>query len=402
MQEIIVERPYRFHGPVESKVWPLLLNAYLPFYLRRAQGIVEVTASGQEHLRASVDAGHGIMLAPNHCRPSDPMVLAQVVGRMDLRLYIMASRHLFESSRLQRFFLQRAGAFSMYREGMDRESLKCAIQVLIEAKRPLVVFPEGVVTRTNDRLNSLMEGTAFMARNAAKQRAGKDPAGKVMIHPVSIRYRFEGNLEQAIGPVLADIEQRLTWAPVRASLSERITRVGQALLALKEIAYLGEVQTGTVEERLARLIDHLLLPLESEWIKGTREADVIGRVKALRTAILPDMVAGSVSGEERARRWRQLDDCALAQQIYFYPPDYFSPDASREKMLETVERYEENLKGAATIHAPVKALVQIGEAIEVPAARERGGSGGDPIMVRIREELTRMLAQSGQATCVES
>ena len=34
-------------------------------------------------------------------------------------------------------------------------------------RRPLVIFAEGVVSRTNDRLNALQEGVAFIARSAA-------------------------------------------------------------------------------------------------------------------------------------------------------------------------------------------------------------------------------------------
>ena len=89
---------------------------------------------------------------------------------------------------------RRAGAFSVYREGMDREALKCAVQILVEAKRPLVLFPEGVVSRTNDHVNHLMDGTVFIARNAAKQRLTNGGTGKVVIHPTAIRYFFEGNL----------------------------------------------------------------------------------------------------------------------------------------------------------------------------------------------------------------
>lgn len=40
----------------------------------------------------------------------------------------------------------------MYREGLDRESLRTAIDILATARRPLVVFAEDVVTRANDRL----------------------------------------------------------------------------------------------------------------------------------------------------------------------------------------------------------------------------------------------------------
>ncbi len=63
-------------------------------------------------------------------------------------------------------------------------------------------------------------------------------------------------------------------------------------------------------------------------------------------------------------------------------------------MLETVERFEEDLTDTTTVHAPVRAEVKIGEAIEVGATRERGAKeGGDPVMMRVREQLLAMLGE---------
>ena len=72
------------------------------------------------------------------------------------------------------------------------------------------------------------------------------------------------------------------------------------------------------------LIDQLLVPLEDEWLAGKRQNGVTARVKAIRTAILPDLVTGTLTEEERNRRWRHLADVYLAQQLALYPQDYFS------------------------------------------------------------------------------
>ena len=211
----------------------------------------------------------------------------------------MASWHLFMQSRAQSFLLPRLGGFSVYREGLDRESLKCATRILAEARFPLVIFPEGFVTRNNDRLMNLMDGVAFLARAAAKQRAASPLPGKVVVHPVFVRYFFEGDLAAAIAPVLQEIEARLSWQPQsHLPLRDRIVKVGHALLALKEMEYFGATQSGAVRERLAHLLDHLLEPLEREWAGGRREPDSMTRIKRLRAAILPDMVHGELSEEE--------------------------------------------------------------------------------------------------------
>jgi hypothetical protein len=259
------------------------------------------------------------------------------------------------------------------------------------AERPLVLFPEGVITRTNDRLNNFMDGTAFLARHAAKQRAGLNPPGRVVIHPVAIRYFFRGNLDQTLAPVLEDIERRLSWRPrTGKSITDRLVKIGDALLTLKEIEYLGAPQNQPLDQRLKALIDSVLRPLETEWLKGKSEGDVISRIKAIRTAILPDMVTGDIGEAERTRRWAQLADTYLAQQLHFYPPEYFGPSPSPEQIMETVERFEEDLTDQVRIHRPLHVVAEVGEAIEVNPARERGAEA-DPLMARLRTDLASML-----------
>ena len=137
-------------------------------------------------------------------------------------------------------------------------------------------------------------------------------------------------------------------------------------------------------------MDHILVPLEQEWLKGKREDGILARVKALRAAMLPDMVAEKVDEAERRRRWQQLADIYLAQQLSNYPPDYFKPEPTVEKLLETVERFEEDLTDKVRVHRPMHAVIEVGEAIEVPPGRERG-TQGESMMVHVRQQLETML-----------
>ena len=188
--------PTRFIPPRFSRFWHWVVRRLLPRYLRKNDGITAVECIGAEKLRASLDAGHGIMIVANHCRPCDPMVLDSLAAAVHRPFHVIASWHVFMTSKIQRFLLPRMGGFSVYREGMDRESLKCAIKIVADGKHPLVIFAEGIITRCNDRLVNFMEGPAFMARAAAKQRK----EGKVVIHPVFIRYFFEGDLQEIRHP----------------------------------------------------------------------------------------------------------------------------------------------------------------------------------------------------------
>jgi 1-acyl-sn-glycerol-3-phosphate acyltransferase len=393
MQQVVIDKPYRFVPPYPGEFWARLYRPRLPRYLRRTWGIESYEIRGLERVRQSIDAGHGILLAPNHPRPCDPLAMGLLSAPLGRLLYAMASWHVFlEGGRFRAWLARRLGAFSVHRWGMDREALKAAIQVLAEAHRPLIVFAEGHITRTNDRLTTLLEGTAFIARAAARQRAKATPPGQVVIHPVALKYFFEGNLAASVEPVLDDIETRLSWRPQRGlPLEQRITKVGDALLALKEIEYLGAARNGPVGPRLQTLIDALLEPLEKEWLGGRRETAVVERTKLLRTAILPDMVSGDISQAERDRRWRQLADIYLAQQLSCYPPDYLAAQPSPERILETVERFEEDLTDVARIHRPLHLVLQVGEALEISPARDKSG-GEDPLMHQFEARLRDMIA----------
>jgi hypothetical protein len=59
-------------------------------------------------------------------------------------------------------------------------------------------------------------------------------------------------------------------------------------------------------------------------------------------------------------------------------------------MVETIERFEEDLTGKVTVHGPVDATVTVGDAIEVSTGREARGEA-DPLMTAIEAQLRAML-----------
>ncbi|MFO0014484.1 MAG: 1-acyl-sn-glycerol-3-phosphate acyltransferase [Planctomycetota bacterium] len=393
MQDIIIEKPYRFIPPHRGRWFPSLMlkTGVIPWYLRRYEGVVSCRLEGVDHFRESQRRGYGVLLAPNHCRYADPVVLSYLAREADVLMYAMASWHLFHQSRFQRWAIRTMGAFSVYREGMDRQALDMAVDVLSTNERPLVVFPEGAVFRTNDLLQPLLDGVGFMARTAAKRRAKEGNDKPVVIHPVAIKYVFQGDLKNAVSQTLDTLERRLTWTSLQQEpILKRIHRVTLAMLSLKEIEYIGAPQFGTIVERQDRLVDHLLDPLEEEWLGKPGDGPLIPRIKALRMKIVPELTTGELPNAERDRRWKHLEKIYLAQQVASYPPDYLTPPTTDTRILETVERLEEDLTDRAKVHGPLEVILRVGEAIHVPADRPPRGEE-DPIMKSLREDLQRML-----------
>jgi 1-acyl-sn-glycerol-3-phosphate acyltransferase len=401
MQNIIIEKPYEFIPPYRGRFWPNFFKAIRlhTWLLRKNEGVVAHEVRHVDRLRISLAAGHSILLTPNHSRTADPLAVGWLAIEAKCNFYCMTSWHLFAHSRLQSWVIRALGAFSVHREGVDRQAINMAIDLLAAAERPLIIFPEGSTSRTADCLQALLDGVAFIARAAAKRRAKRGAAGRVVVHPVAIKYYFGGNIHETGDEVLTQIEHRLTWQPQRhLSLVERILKIGSGLLSLKEIEHFGQPQPGTFADRLKRLMDRLLGPIEEQWLGSVQSGPVNARVRNLRTKILPAMITGGLSEDERNHRWQQLADIYLAQQLATYPPGYLE-HPSIDRVLEIMEKFEEDLTDKASVHGPLKVVLEVGEPIEVTPERQRGAEI-DPLMPQIRDSLQAMLDKLAAASPV--
>jgi 1-acyl-sn-glycerol-3-phosphate acyltransferase len=397
---VVTDSAYKFVPPHRGDRWPRLLSFLTPRFLKTRYGITRVEIRGEEKLRELRQAGHSVLLTPNHCRMSDPVVLLQMARRLQHSLFIMASSHLFHGNRLMSFTMRRVGAFSVYREGVDRQAVKTAIDILTEGRRPLVIFPEGALSQANDHLCALMDGVSMIARSAQRkletETGPTEPNRRVVVLPVGIKYLYQGDVHATASPILSDIEERLLWGAQRdRPLMERVARVGSALLSLKEIEYLGQPQPGTIEDRQDRLINGVLNPIEEEWLNGGHATSVFERVRDLRRSIVPEMIEGGLSQSEIDRRWKQLSDIELAQAINSFPREYVASRPTVDRILETVERFAENLTGKEQNHRPLRAVVQIGDPIDVDGRRSRGADS-DPLIAGIADQLRTMLNSLAQ------
>lgn len=392
MQKLLIEKPYRFIPPHAGTVWPTIfqkLNLY-GIYLRSKERVISHECRHVERLRRSIEAGHGILLTPNHCRTADPLVMGFLAREARTHVYAMASWHLFNQSRWSSWAIRMMGGFSVYREGVDRQAIDTAIRILDHAERPLIIFPEGATSHTNDHLHALLDGVSFIARVAAKRRARRE-AGKVVVHPIGIKYLYQGEFKPEADRILSTLEARLSWQPQRQlSLLERVTKLGFALLQLKELEYFGESRSGSLGDRLAALIDRLLGPWELEFLGRTQNGAVNGRVKALRMQIMPAMVQEKLDAAERERRWKILNDIQLAQQLASYPPRYLQSNPSVERLVEMLERFDEDFNQRETVLGNLHVIIDVDEPIAVSPQRE---GHSDPLLVAIEARLQSLLTQ---------
>jgi hypothetical protein len=73
-----------------------------------------------------------------------------------------------------------------------------------------------------------------------------------------------------------------------------------------------------------------------------------------------------------------------------YPKDYFSSYRSVDRALEIASKIEEDLTDIPRKCGKQKAVIEVGDPIEVPAEKFRG-DGEDPLIVSVRNQLEALM-----------
>lgn len=397
MEQIVFEKPYKFIPPIRTRFFSQLVQRLRlhQWHLRKFEGVESYEVRHKERLKASIDRGDAIVIAPNHSRNADPMSVGWLTVETNSDFYAIANWHLFQRSFFEAWAIRLMGGYSIFREGMDRQSLETSLQILEDAERPLMIFPEGSMTRNNDWLHPLLEGVAFIARTAAKRIEKKGAGRRVVIHPVGVKYVYRGgDLRKTLEPTIRRLEKRLGYLSLpETPLLERVARLGMGILAAKEVEMLGCPQTGTFRERRDRLIDGMLAPLEQKWGIATPAVGVVARTKDLRSRMVPVIQNPETSRTEKDAVERDMERAYYAQQVACYPDAYFEGTPYQERLFETVERLEEDVTDRVTTHGGLHVILDVDEPIVVSPERVRGA---DPLMDELAARLRTKLAELAQ------
>ena len=395
MQKIFIEKPYRFVQPVMNDWIPSMMNnrlVHVPL-LRWGESIVSVESRGVEKLRKSSDDGHAIMLVPNHPQTSDPVVMYDLIRRINRPMFAMASWHLFNQSWFHTSVIRLYGGFSVNREGRDKTAVNFAISALQKNTRPLLIFPEGATTRTNESMMPFLDGPTFIARSAARRR--HKLGLKTVIHPVAIRYSFDGDNKAVLEGLLSPDEQRLGLKHEQNATDKvRVQNALSGLIGHKSQAF--GIPNFEAEKELAQRLDWLgefaLKESEERWCNEISSANITNRIRNLRAQVFPELLSNpSMPNEEKQQRWRALERTYLAWQMSSYPKDYLSEDPSKDRIIEIASKINEDLFHVPPNCGRKSVILEVCDAIEVPATKFRN-DGPDPLGKEIESSLTSKIA----------
>jgi 1-acyl-sn-glycerol-3-phosphate acyltransferase len=364
------QKPPRWWPP-KMTPWMVRLTRYWRLRtLRRQQRLVRIDVQGLEPVRQALQEGAGMLITPNHSFHYDSYVLMEAAHLLGRPFHFLSAWQVFAmSSRFDRWLMQKHGCFSIDRESTDLQALKKAIEILRDSPYPLVVFPEGDIYHTNDRVTPFREGASSMAFSAAKQAQRK-----VVCVPCALKCWYIEDPTPTLGQAMRRLEEQLLLRPrPNLSLPERLYRFSGAVLALKEMEYLGTAQVGELPERVAHLADSVLKRLEERY-GITRRAELVPeRVKEVRRRIIPKLEKPDLSADERQQLGEDMEDLFFIIQLFSYPGDYVAEKPSIERVAETLDKFEEDALRLTypSIHATRRTVVRFGEPIEVPRERDR-------------------------------
>jgi hypothetical protein len=280
------------------------------------------------------------------------------------------------STAYERWVLQVHGCFSINREANDLQAFKQGVEILRESEHPLAIFPEGDIYHHNDRVKPFRDGAAAIAMSAAK----KGPR-KIVVIPCALKAHYVQDPTSELEALMTRLEEEIHWRPRKSlPLNDRLYKFAEAMLALKEIEYLGRPHGGSVVERGNRLAINVLERLEKKYGVAPPSGDhgmISERVKELRRAAIKAIERDGLSAAEREQLVIDKDDLFFVIQLFSYPGDYVAEHPTIERIAETLDKFEEDIfkLDCPNIRGERHVTVRFGEPIVVPAER----SGRDAV-----------------------
>jgi 1-acyl-sn-glycerol-3-phosphate acyltransferase len=331
--------------------------------------IEELEIRGQDTFRQSCGKDAHTLLLPNHSTHSDPQVMSEVTRRLGIQPSFMAAYDVFARSRIQSWIMQRSGAFSVDREGSDRKSMKCATDVLIEGKHPLILFPEGNVYFCNDEVAPFAEGASYIALSAQKKLGESHPVYAV---PVSMKFTYIEDIRDQLRSSLDELARRFeTELDPEADFGLELLRISTTALQrfLRQRGYSSSKQASSVDEQIhnaaEQIINSLEEKIEIQSKTGSSLTDRIRRVRATIHGIRID--PDREVDHPAAALW--ADEAILAVRVLGYQGGYMATKPTLDRVAETVARLREDVHSLTFPPAGKRrCIVQLGNPIDL---RER-------------------------------
>lgn len=159
--------------------------------------------------RENIPKNGGIILAGNHTKWLDPIMLVAITKR---QVHFLAKEELFHG--FTKFIAKGMGCIPVNRKIHDKDALNLGYKTL-EKENVVGIFPEGTINRTNDVIMPFKIGAVKMASKTNSYLVPFTITGKYKLFKKNIRieflnpYKVDANLEQENQKLMNKISKNL-------------------------------------------------------------------------------------------------------------------------------------------------------------------------------------------------
>ncbi|MDG2125091.1 MAG: 1-acyl-sn-glycerol-3-phosphate acyltransferase [Verrucomicrobiales bacterium] len=382
------DAPYQFFPPKPSR--PIIsLSSWVnrTLILRNTNHRIEKLTVGGSTRQFDDLKNHPrtrLLFVLNHPSHSDAQTAVEVQRRLGVSTCFMAAYDVFLRGKLNAWFMQRNGAFSIDRESSDRKAMAAAGEILTGGDYGLTIFPEGNVHFTNDRVTPFLEGAAFIGVRAQKSLGTN---ADVIVVPIALKFSNLENIRPHVRGSLAQLAEAVgdTLDP-SASPPGELMRIGRKLLArnLSQRGYLDPADQQSPDgddclfETLRHSAERIAGGLETKMQLQPKPSYSIGnRIKKIRATIHQILSDPAREIDHRtARNW--ADEALLVIRILSYGTPYVREKPTLDRVAETVEKLNEDLHnhtfkppGKRAAYAHIGTPIRIADLLENSSAKPR-------------------------------
>jgi len=344
-----------------------------PTYLRFIEGISKVETAGIEHLIGGFQQFYGkkarVLVVFRHasvhdapvmvylfcrCLPAAAKRAGEKIGGRGHAHFLYGRGVLNWAGGGAAFLFPRIAGIPVMNRKNDARGMRTIRRCLVEGPFPICLAPEGQVTYHNHRLGPIEGGTARLAAWCLEDLERQDRDEEILILPVACSYLFQDQPEllfdRIIERILADSGFAL---PEASSRYEMLIELTEQLLERMEQFY---ERFFTIEkpgsknlslrERIERVC-RAALGVPENFMKIHPEEDLLSRVLTVRQrgwdflfrSGLPE--DSQIAPMERVLMDRIADEAylqlrhnELVDVLEYVQPDYISPEASLNRLIE--------------------------------------------------------------------
>ena len=407
-------KPYTFRPPRSNRFFIWLAKGLLPLILHRSLKIVEVEVNEADLRRLRELKRLRVILTPNHAQGVEPAIVFHLSKLLNEEFNYLAAKDAFEHPSPVPWLLQRLGAYSVVRGTPDRDSFRMTRQLLLDGQRWLVVFPEGEVCWQDDTVMPFQQGVAQLAFWAYDDLVKQGERPLLYFVPIAIKYVYIRNMRLEIDRSLQQLERKLFSALTLhpSTLYDRLRRVGEAVLSANEKEYNVRPREGAgLNERVQQMKELITARVEAALRVSPRpEQPLLERTRnlfnSLDRIVYSEPEAPEYERQLHHRRQQEIrmlyDDLSQVLRFVALYDGYVRETLTAERFLDVLGRLELEVFGKRTIWGSRKAIMKIGEPLNLedyfPRYKTDKRGTLQEIMTSLEDSVRKMLSELSRLT----